>query len=192
MVTEENVEKNICIRYDLSDRKVSVLSDIYLDNFFKGKEIENVLFYSATSKTVKIILSIFFTVINVTVSIFTIFLDSHYLISSAILVCVYIASTVILKKKTSLEYDEIAFIQFGGIAVFIAILLMYIVLAIFNGFIVAVIITAEYFKSVIIPLALNMIFFGLLRLIINAVKIIKNKLKGEDNHESKNRYQTRN
>ena len=203
-ITEKNVDKNICVRYNISERTVSVLSDIYLKKIFKGKEIENISV--DLNKAVRIVFSIIFTVLNCAYFIILMLLNFLILsdfgvkwnlnltISSAILSGIYVISAVILKKKTALTYGKIVFIQFGGGDVFIAAAIIFIILTILTldlgwGLLFVCAYLVCYVSVVIPSLVLSVIFYGLLRLISNTVK---NKLKGEDNYESKNRYKTRN
>ena len=173
-ITEKNVEKNICIRYDFADETVSVLSDSYLDKFFKGKEIENILWYSSKTKTGKILLSIIFAIINIAVYIFmlknTWLFDLRNIVLLLILFCFYTGSTVNFKKKTALKLEEILFIQFGGIAAFIAAAIMFIYFIIsyildfgISGIGWAILtagtIAEVYVIAVILPLGLNLILF---------------------------------
>ncbi|MBD5146120.1 MAG: hypothetical protein HDT21_09505 [Ruminococcus sp.] len=118
-VIEKNVKKTVCIRYDLSDRKVSVLSDIYLKKFFKGKKVENISGYSDDlSKAAGIILSIIFIVLNIAASLISFLFELQLLpnlIISAVLTVIYIISAVIIENKREISEFKILFIQFGGL-----------------------------------------------------------------------------
>ena len=175
-------EKRIMIQYSFSERSVTVFSEDWLGKFYEDREVTEGRFkpIASTSSNTKftIKLSVIFTVVNTAVfalsfSFFYFDLDLHYLFSSAILFCIYFVSDIIFKNKTTLKYDEILFIQLGIPAVFIAILLMFIIFIIFFpgwGFALACWITLEYAKTEIISIALNMMFLALLRLITNTVK----------------------
>lgn len=162
-VTEENIEKNICIRYDFSNKKISVLSDIYLDKFFKGKEIENISGYPADlSKTLRIILSVIFAALNFSslLLIAGIVEFRLWIIYSALAV-IYIISAFIIKNKREINEFKILFIQFGGY-ITIAVLLI----ALFSNSWTGAAIIWCFFIAVIPALILSLI----IRLIIKAVK----------------------
>lgn len=128
-----------------------------------------------------IILSIIFAVVNITAFKFSIInWKLHYEIS-AILFCIYIVSSVILKKKTDCTDERIGFIQLGGIAVFIAaaIMFIYFIISYILDFgissvgwaiLTAGAIAGIYVITVILPLGLNLMIFYIYGLFAAAKK----------------------
>ncbi|MDE7303096.1 MAG: hypothetical protein K2N60_07245 [Oscillospiraceae bacterium] len=171
-VTEKNVKKTVCIRYDFSDRKVSVLSDIYLKKFFKGKKVENISGYSDDlSKAVSIILSIIFIVLNIAASLISFLFELQLLpnlIISAVLAGIYIISAFKIKNEWEISEFKISFIQFGGYITVVIFLLAICFVLIEQGWTaIAVTIYGIWFlKTVISALIISLI----IQLIVNRIK----------------------
>lgn len=171
-VAENNTKKTVCIRYDFSDRKVSVLSDIYIDKLFNGKKIENVGEYSDDiSKAVSIILSIIFFVLNIAAALtaFEFELESlPNVIIFAVLTVIYIISAVIIENKREINEFKISFIQFGGYITVVIFLFAICFCLIAQGWTgVGVALCGMYFLKAVIP---ALILSLIIRLIIKAVK----------------------
>ena len=171
-VTENNTEKTVCVRYDFSDRKVSVVSDTYIDKLFDGKKIENIWEYSDDiSKAVSIILSIIFTVLNIAVTLTAIGFELESLpniIISAVLTVIYIISAVIIENKREISEFKILFIQFGGYITVVIFLIAICFCLIEQGWTaIGVTLCGICFLKTVIP---ALIISLIIRLIINLVK----------------------
>ena len=171
-VTEKNIKKTVCIRYDFSDRKVSVVSDTYIDKLFDGKKIENIWEYSDDiSKAVSIILSIIFTVLNIAASLISFLFELQLLpnlIIFAVLTVIYIISAVIIENKREINEFKISFIQFGGYITVVIFLVAICFCIIEQGWTaIAVTIYGIWFLKTVIP---ALIISLIIRLIIKAFK----------------------
>ena len=171
-VIENNTEKTVCVRYDFSDRKVSVVSDTYIDKLFDGKKIENIWEYSDDiSKAVSIILSIIFTVLNIAASLISFLFELQLLpnlIIFAVLTVIYIISAVIIENKREINEFKISFIQFGGYITVVIFLVAICFCIIEQGWTaIAVTIYGIWFLKTVIP---ALIISLIIRLIIKAFK----------------------
>lgn len=171
-ITENNAEKTVCIRYDFADRKVSVLSDIYLKKIFKGKKIENISGYTDDiDKAVSIKLNIIFTVLNIVASLILFgFLMQRLpnVIISAVLAVVYIISAFKIKNELGINEFKILFIQFGGYITVVIFLLAICFCLIEQGWAaVGVALCGMCLLAAVIP---ALIISLIIRLIIKAVK----------------------
>ena len=122
-------ESKIYIKYEYDKRRVTVLSETYLSQYYEGKKVDEVILYSGNGfgKGKEIGLSIAFLIVNIIAShmLFWVFdwrIEPNLMIS-VVLAVIYALSSFYIKKKWNTGTFKTLFIQMGGIPFCIAILL---------------------------------------------------------------------